>query len=156
MCRCECTQFSANILSLTKTYISISDELPNEQIHLSRYGHPQINSLEALKPFQCPSCPSTFYEKCELKAHISASHGDQMPFCCQLCGKGYLSRRGLNHHILLHKGQVFSCPICSQKTNRKDNMNAHLRRMHKSEQCSKCMQVFPLAEFHLHIAACLQ
>ena len=142
---------------LTKTFVSISGVVSHDQKEeMSSYSNSQFESIDALKPFHCPSCPSTFFEQHELKAHISQNHGDQMPFRCQVCGKGYLSARGLNHHSSLHTGQLFACPICDRKMHRKDSMKLHLRRVHKSEQCSNCTQVFPAETFKLHIASCLQ
>ena len=128
--------------------------LPNGQMGMSSYGHSHSDSFGILKPFHCPSCPAQFFEKFELKAHMSGNHGDQMPFCCEICGKGYLSARGLHHHLSLHKGQLYICPLCDRKMNYKSVCKRHLRGVHKSDQCARCMQVFPLEEFDLHIKSC--
>ena len=77
-----------------------------------------------------------------------------MPFRCQLCGKGYLSRRGLSHHMALHEGKTFECPVCGREMNTKGNMKKHLRRIHKSDQCARCMQMFSVEELQLHIQTC--
>ena len=134
--------------------------LPNEQKQLASsftgsYNHHARDSIETFNDFHCPSCPAKFVEKFELKTHMSHNHGHQMPFCCQLCGKGYLSYQGLkDHQMSFHEGKLFACPICDRKMNQKSNLKRHLRLIHKSEQCTRCLQIFHLEEFNLHISAC--
>ena len=139
-------------------FISLSGVLLHKQIahsSMPSFAVSQNDSFETLKPLQCPSCPARFFGKNELKAHASQNHGDQMPFCCQLCGKGYLSHQGLrDHQMSFHEGQMFFCPICDRKMNYKNVYKRHLRNVHKSDQCSRCMQVFTLEEFKFHISSC--
>ena len=112
------------------------------------------DSLEMLKSFYCPSCPAKFIEMSELKAHLSQRHGDQMPFCCQLCGRGYRSRKGLWHHMNVHEGRMSMCPICYRTITQKTNFKKHLRNVHKSDQCDRCMKVFDLEQFNIHVSTC--
>lgn len=139
---------------LKKNNISISGVLPNQQIRLSSSDKPQIGALQSLKAFFCTSCPAQFYDRSELKEHMSQSHGDQLPFCCQICGKGYFSNQGLNHHMKLHEGKSFVCPICDRKMNQLGNIKRHLRNVHKSRQCPQCMKVFHLEEYDAHVQTC--
>ena len=137
-------------------FVSISGEsAKKEQIDwLSSDFDSKKAVLETLKPFHCTKCPAKFLENSELKAHFSQEHGNEMPFSCQLCGKGYTSRGGLNHHMSLHEGKLFQCPICDRKMTQKGVINRHLRNVHKSAQCSRCMQLFHLDIFHQHVLTC--
>ena len=154
-----------HISLFSESFIFISGVIPcdNEQMAISTHSRissyhlsTSNDSLEMPTSFPCPICPAKFIEKFELKAHMSQNHGDQMPFCCRLCGKGYQSYQGLKHHQLsYHEGQMFVCPICDRRMNYKSVYKRHLRGVHKSDQCSRCMQMIPLEEFALHVKTCM-
>ena len=148
-----CVMVSIHIATFFVSGVQLG--LSTKYMDFSSY-HPRSSSLETLKPYQCTSCHATFTDKMDLKTHMSQIHGHKMPYCCQLCGKGYFSAMGLRHHKSVHEGKQFNCPVCDKKTNQKGNMKLHLRRVHKSDQCSNCLQVFPLEEFQLHVSTCLR
>ena len=135
-----------------------------EQLPMSKADHSNFNMdtssatnlfhINPMHSLNCPFCPTSFSDKFQLKAHISQFHGKQMPFSCSLCGKGYLSAQGLDHHKSVHEGKKFSCPVCDIKMNQKGNIKQHLRRVHKSDQCMKCLQVYSIKDFSLHFQAC--
>ena len=137
-------------------FVSLSGVSLHKQItSIPSFADSQNNSHEIIRPHRCPSCPARFFEKYELKAHASQIHGDQMPFCCQQCGKGYLSYQGLkDHQASFHEGQRFICPICDRRMNYKNVYKRHLRNVHKSDQCSQCLEVFNLEEFKYHTQSC--
>ena len=102
--------------------------------------------------FQCFSCSAKFMEKFQLKNHISEYHGDAMPFHCELCGKGYLSRGGLHSHTRhFHHGYMFKCPLCDKQMSEKNKISRHMKLVHKSAQCTTCSRVFPLDGFDSHL-----
>lgn len=87
-----------------------------------------------------------------LKAHISQCHSETMPFQCSLCGKGFLSVSGLNHHTLAHEGRKFICSICDSKFNQKAHLKSHLNKVHKLAQCPTCSLLFNVGdEFNKHL-----
>ena len=130
--------------------------LPNEQISLASYDNPQNGALQSLKAYYCTCCPAKFFDYSDLKDHMSNNHGNQLPFCCQICGKGYFSNQGLSHHMKLHEGKTFVCPICDRKMNQLGNIKRHLRNVHKSSQCTRCLNVFLLEEYDAHVQTCYQ
>ncbi|XP_005104494.1 zinc finger protein 236 isoform X18 [Aplysia californica] len=118
---------------------------------LHHQSHRQSASLRFLR---CQFCPEELPQSL-LKQHVSRCHGDQMPFTCTLCGKGFLSQSGLNHHTLAHEGRKFSCPICDSKFKQNSHLKSHLRNVHKLAQCPTCLGTFPLGvEFNQHVLSC--
>lgn len=104
---------------------------------------------------QCPYCVKVLLDQQILKTHISQEHGNAMPYPCSLCGKGYLSQMGLNHHMQRHKGQTFSCPVCDSKFTQKYSVIKHLKNVHMSSRCNTCSLVFKIGpEFNQHILFC--
>ena len=117
----------------------------------------QQTETDSLLSFQCSFCPSRCSTQNRLKAHMSLHHGDQMPFRCDICGRGYLSRPGLiHHHQSSHEGKTLTCPVCDCKKSKRNNLKQHLRSVHKSDQCMQCMEVIPLEDFDSHMQAHLQ
>ncbi|XP_005104493.1 myoneurin isoform X17 [Aplysia californica] len=107
-----------------------------------------------LAPFKCRSCPAVFFEKSQLKSHISELHGHEMPYTCALCGKGYMSSSGFNLHMQVHEGKTYVCPICDCKLAQKSTIRRHIRVVHKSSQCLSCGEIFRLEEYDQHVQRC--
>ncbi|XP_005104484.1 zinc finger and BTB domain-containing protein 45 isoform X4 [Aplysia californica] len=106
-------------------------------------------------PVKCPHCWEEYSDQSFLRAHMSTHHGHSMPFTCYICGKGYLTSSGLNHHSLLHEGKKFLCPVCDAKFTQKSSVKAHLRSVHKSSQCPTCSVVFMIGEdYNKHVVRC--
>ena len=111
--------------------------------------------LETDQPVsQCQFCPQQLPSSL-LKQHVSNVHGAEMPFSCELCGKGFLTRSGLNHHMNTHRGRRFVCPICDQKFNQSPHLKKHLQRIHKLSLCPTCSRPVPVGdEFNQHVVNC--
>ncbi|CAG5136839.1 unnamed protein product [Candidula unifasciata] len=93
--------------------------------------------------------------KSVLRHHMLQKHGDQMPYQCSLCGKGFLSHTGLSHHLMAHEGRKFVCPVCDSKFNQKPHLKYHLNNVHKVSQCPACLQTFNIGdEFNKHLLTC--
>ncbi|XP_005104501.1 zinc finger protein 236 isoform X26 [Aplysia californica] len=78
---------------------------------------------------KCRFCLQQF-PSAHLKQHIFHHHGDQMPFKCQICGKGYLSSWGLTLHMGLHQGKVYSCLECGENFTQKTSLRRHMKTIH--------------------------
>lgn len=104
----------------------------------------------------CPVCQETFLDNGSFKAHMSQYHGNEMPFTCTLCGKGYASFSGLSLHLQVHEGKSFLCPVCDSKFTQNSTMKRHLRMVHKTTQCLTCRNIFKLdsQEFQQHVLTC--
>ncbi|CAL1530104.1 unnamed protein product [Lymnaea stagnalis] len=102
----------------------------------------------------CPHCKAEFSSS-TLRQHLSQIHGHDMPFQCTLCGKGFYSVSGLNHHKRKHAGQTFLCPICDTTFTQKSKVKRHLRSIHGCIPCSTCPGIFRVGqEYDLHVLCC--
>ncbi|KAK0070102.1 zinc finger protein 358 [Biomphalaria pfeifferi] len=122
------------------------------------------NFLKAFPSYQalvgniisCMLCPEVLPDLAALKAHLSHFHGASMPFTCSVCGKGYASSSGLKHHMHLHEGKTFMCPVCDSKFTQKSTMKTHLKGIHMSSQCPQCFQVLKIGpEYDSHMLNCV-
>ena len=89
-----------------------------------------------------------------LKQHISERHGQVMPHTCSLCGRGYMSSSGLNHHLKAHEGKTYSCPVCDAQFAQKGIVRRHVKNIHQSDQCCHCLNVFKFEDFNQHVMQC--
>ncbi|CAG5125996.1 unnamed protein product [Candidula unifasciata] len=90
---------------------------------------------------KCSFCTAVLMDENYLRCHISRFHGDQMPFSCTQCGRGYITARGLSHHLQSHKGKTFMCPVCDAKFTQKFTIKRHLRVVHRSARCQTCFAI---------------
>ena len=145
-------------------FIFISDLLTHDlsagnQLLTSSTNHltppPSPSSLLANpvdQHYPCHSCPAILPSSHLLRTHISNCHVDQMPFRCELCGRGYFSAQGLGHHkAKSHEGKTYACPICDVKKTQKHHLKDHMKRVHKIDVCTTCGLVVPLDEFDRHL-----
>ena len=105
---------------------------------------------------QCPHCPMILHSTRDLTAHISAAHSEALPYTCDLCGKGYMTSQGLNHHHKsAHLGKQFTCPVCKSMFTHKYLMKRHLKNVHGAAQCDSCSMMFEIGEeFNSHLMQC--
>ena len=92
----------------------------------------------------------------DLKTHMALKHGQELPYVCNICNKGYVSMSGLNHHLRAHKGKQFSCPICDTRFIHRFHIKSHLRTAHKSAQCVTCSGIFLIEDYNSHLLQCRQ
>ena len=118
-------------------------------LHLRGYGLPQLLPMS-----QCQICNAEMPPNL-IKSHISTFHGDQMPYSCKQCGKGFLSHSGFYKHRFMHQGRKFTCPVCDRECSQRSGLKSHLTAVHNMGQCLNCQAAFKLGhEFDEHISNC--
>ncbi|XP_059151177.1 myoneurin-like isoform X13 [Physella acuta] len=147
------SQRQNRMLPFSAPYPSVSSEAP-----LAPYT-PDSNMPYPVQfspaPVQCQYCEQVLPHQQLLKSHLSQAHGHQLPFICSLCGRGYHTQMGLNHHMQAHKGKTFSCPVCDSKFTQKFTIKKHLKNVHHSAQCNNCSLVFKIGpSYNQHILSC--
>ena len=67
-------------------------------------------------------------------ARHKRGHEQSKPYSCKTCGMAYADRKRLRDHEAIHQtGNVplpFDCDFCGYSTRRKDNLQAHIKRLH--------------------------
>ncbi|XP_042224527.1 longitudinals lacking protein, isoforms H/M/V-like isoform X21 [Homarus americanus] len=62
---------------------------------------------------------------------VDSAHLGRVP--CSLCGK-LVGQSKMKRHLMIHTGQKpYECPHCQHRTNRKENLDDHIRRRHTLE-----------------------
>lgn len=131
------------------------------QHHL--YPHKQPKHLDGkqspfpLAPYgKCLYCKEVIPQSSiKIKQHIAQYHINEMPFWCELCGKGFLTSSGLMNHVQAHEGRKFMCQICDFKFKQKGHLKNHLKNIHKLALCPVCSKALNLGlEFHQHVLHC--
>ncbi|XP_034045258.1 mucin-2 isoform X2 [Thalassophryne amazonica] len=93
----------------------------------------------------CPHCGKGFVYRFGLTKHILMVHSRIKPFVCQICSRGFFSRRDVEAHIRIHTGEKpFQCNLCQKKFTRKVELNMHLM-WHNGEKrhwCAFCGKAF--------------
>lgn len=82
--------------------------------------------------FRCtaPNCIYTSRRKENLKIHI-ATHRNETPFVCEICGHRFSQNKNLKRHAQLHISKnIHKCPHCSFSNYRTDKLKEHILRQH--------------------------
>lgn len=82
--------------------------------------------------FRCtaPNCLYTSRRKENLKIHI-ATHRNETPFVCEVCGHRFSQNKNLKRHAQLHISKnIHKCPHCSFSNYRTDKLKEHILRQH--------------------------
>nr|KAI8755177.1 myoneurin-like isoform X3 [Biomphalaria glabrata] len=125
---------------------------PNCNLEFPNKSALQSHNSECLK---CSICAVKFSYKHELKMHLSQQHGQNMPFSCHLCHKGYQTSMGLTYHIRGHEGKFYNCPVCDAQLTQKSSLKYHLKNVHGVTQCNTCSAILKLGpEFKHHVLNC--
>ena len=57
-------------------------------------------------------------------------------FGCEICGKSFTAKNGLDIHIgAIHEGKkAFKCDICDYKCSQKGNLKTHVSMVHEGKK----------------------
>lgn len=106
---------------------------------------------------QCPNCLEMLNDETSLAHHFSQCQKVTGSYVCSLCSKVYSTTTGLKHHMEVHEGKTFMCPICDSKFTRKGTVKTHMRAVHDSAQCLNCAAILRLGnEFNQHVIHCMK
>ncbi|XP_056136189.1 zinc finger protein 37 homolog [Lampris incognitus] len=101
---------------------------------LSRHGRVHRNGRIHI----CSQCGKGFVYRFGLTKHLQMVHGRVKPFACQVCSKGFFTKRDLEAHFRIHTGEKpFHCNLCEKQFKRRVELNVHLR-WHNGEKRHWC------------------
>lgn len=93
-------------------------------------------------PFKCRVCTDRFPTQKEFDDHFEnqhAKHANVQPFICEICGKGYRHKRGLQkHNNTVHLGKNFTCSVCDKTYKTKERLDEHMSNVHFERNQHKC------------------
>ena len=97
-----------------------------------------------LKIYMCDICDFRTGSRCYLAKHMRI-HGDERPFVCNICGKGFKLAEGYSKHMAIHSEvKKHKCDFCGKDFRHKKNLNEH-RKIHTGEfggYCDICQKGF--------------
>ncbi|XP_076449418.1 uncharacterized protein LOC143285865 [Babylonia areolata] len=108
--------------------------------------HSEVN------PVQCDVCNATFNNEHHLKLHKRSSHRKDV---CYICGAHFVTRVGLQTHMLAHKGdKAFICEICGAAFVRMSSLRQHTKfhtesRDFKCRRCPLSFKTFSTLGMHM-------
>ena len=101
--------------------------------------HHKLQDHKATTNIYCDTCTFETKDQSELQSHMMSTHGkevgDNKTFMCFICGKGYSSKLGLNHHLMRHAEggpPQFPCPYrgCDSVLHSRGALGNHVKRVH--------------------------
>lgn len=89
------------------------------------------------RPYMCSTCGFSTHTHSAMARH-KRGHQQSKPYVCETCGMAYADRKRLrDHEAAIHQTatsgsvpQPFDCDFCGYSTRRKDNLQAHIKRLH--------------------------
>lgn len=120
------------------------------------------NSSEeaAKKKEKCKECNKVFSNKNSLRLHRKNAHfraGEDAPFKCHICGRGFKYSINLTSHMQIHK-ESYACDECGRVFASKPDVKKHALNQHKcslSYECNKCRRLYcSVKRYQKHRESC--
>lgn len=109
--------------------------------------------------YNCVNCPEVFNSQLLLDRHLKVDHKNEKNHICDLCGKGFPTKRQIAAHLIRHKKPPqksqcylpgsFICDICGKEFRFRMTLNRHVFNTHTNQnnfKCEQCDKVLSSAE----------
>lgn len=86
------------------------------------------------RPFMCSICGFCTHTNSAMARH-KRGHNQSKPYSCDICGMAYADKKRLREHAVVHESESTplpsaDCDFCGFSTRRRDNLQAHIKKMH--------------------------
>lgn len=112
------------------------------------------------KKEKCKECNKVFSNKNSLRLHRKNAHfrsGEDAPFKCHICGRGFKYSINLTSHMQIHK-ESYACDECGRVFASKSDAKKHALNQHKcslSYECNKCRRLYcSVKRYQKHRESC--
>ncbi|XP_030610152.1 zinc finger protein 271-like isoform X1 [Archocentrus centrarchus] len=97
----------------------------------------QMASHTEEKPFGCDVCGQRFKREANLRTHIRVHTGEK-PFSCKVCEKRFRHQYNLYRHMRIHTGEKpFNCSVCNKRFSQLWDLKRH-ENVHTGEKPFSC------------------
>ncbi|KAH3706474.1 zinc finger protein 235-like [Dreissena polymorpha] len=81
--------------------------------------------------FTCEYCQKKFYKRSKMNTHIQTIHTKNLPFICEICGRGAVSAEKLKVHMRIHTGEKpCICEQCGRGYRSLGELTTHRKYQH--------------------------
>ncbi|KAK0070104.1 zinc finger protein Xfin [Biomphalaria pfeifferi] len=158
--------FNEHVLTCEKNKLQKHQKPNRPLVELARpsYSRESHGNIKTPSLIRCSHCPAVFYDYYSLNAHTSQTHRIELPFICQICGKGnttnisFTSADGFRKMTLKDKNKsvgrphfinqqipmipnAIHCYYCPETFFIKHDLKVHLSQFHGDQLpyvCSLC------------------
>ena len=107
-----------------------------QENHVKKLTRPDtiqtIGGEDDLSNLKCNICGKTFVKKTNLKHHLMLHRGEK-PWKCHICGWRFVQKCNLKKHIETHSSGIYKCPHCDIKFASKGAVSGHIDLVHSSK-----------------------
>lgn len=111
----------------------LCDECGFSTRHLKTLRDHQLQHLGGTYRCTVDGCSYASGRKETLRTHL-ATHRNEKPFVCEVCGQRFSQNKNLKRHALMHvsrtRRKMHRCPHCEFVNYRSDKMKEHIARLH--------------------------
>ncbi|XP_067632882.1 uncharacterized protein [Eurosta solidaginis] len=97
-------------------------------------------------PYKCDYCEQRFAQRNLKKEHEVRAHTKEFEWLCPFCSKGFVNRRDMEKHQMVHTGErKIICEKCGKRFRLKNQMTEHVKTVHerlRRFKCSMCPKDF--------------
>jgi uncharacterized Zn-finger protein len=102
-------------------------------------GFRRHNKIHDGTHFTCEICGKPYVEKFKLLHHIAYKH-EGMRWKCAICNKDYATKKYLDDHMKEHKYEFeFSCPLCGKGFACRSRFSQHVKRHSRHKSRNKLL-----------------
>lgn len=94
--------------------------------------------------YQCDHCSKVFPKAFNISRHMKEVHAVKKSFSCVQCNKAFSSKRHLEEHSGIHKGEkIHKCSQCDHQCYTASGLRTHFQEIHSSssEQRAHCCKI---------------
>ncbi|XP_062563105.1 zinc finger protein 569-like isoform X2 [Armigeres subalbatus] len=100
--------------------------------------------------YDCQNCPESFNSQLLLDRHLKDVHKDEKNYICDLCGKGFPTKKQIAAHLIRHRNPrkkhysclpgCYICDFCGKEFRFQMTMKRHVFNAHTNQNTFKCDQ----------------
>lgn len=96
-----------------------------------------------------------FFSEAHPGAVAEASFSFAQSFICEVCHKGFVTKKHLRQHRSVHDSSYASCFICDVRLKHRRNITRHLESSHGLKRCAHCLSLYKIGnEYSSHLLYC--